>query len=161
MSSDTYPASGQSVARQTYSEQVDQCKPSDTRTGVLWMVIPYTTSELTLAALRHAGACTDLDVHIALVDIQVVQFPCPLDQPPVNKEFSERRLQELLEESGLPGHTSVLYTRDWLEAFKRVLEPGSLVVLATKRRWWPTREDKLARTLTKAGHQVMLLPVVR
>jgi hypothetical protein len=161
MSSNTYPASGQSVARQTHYEEIDQRRLSDTRTGVLWMVIPYTTPELTRAALRHAGACTDLDVHISLVDIQVVPFPCPLDQPPVSKEFSERRLQELLEESGLPGRVSVLYTRDWLGAFKQVLEPGSLVVLATKMRWWPTREDKLARTLTKAGHQVMLLPVVR
>ena len=50
-------------------------------------------------------------------------------------------------------------TRDWLEAFKKVLEPGSLVILATKKRWWPTREEKLARSLAKAGHQVMLLPV--
>src|SRR5262249_36091237 len=111
MSSNTYEASGRSVARQTYYEQIDQRRPSDTRTGVLWMVIPYTTPELTRAALRHAGACTDLEVHIALVDIQVVPFPCPLDQPPVSKEFSERRLQQLLEDSGLPGRPSVVYTR--------------------------------------------------
>jgi hypothetical protein len=55
----------------------------------------------------------------------------------------------------------VLYARDWLEAFRKALEPKSLVILATKKRWWPTRQDKLARALAKAGHQVMLLPVVR
>jgi spermidine synthase len=79
----------------------------------------------------------------------------------VNKKFSEQRLQALLKESGLPGKAAVLYTRDWLESFTKVLEPGSLVVLATKKRWWRTREEKLARQLMKAGHQVMLLPVVR
>jgi hypothetical protein len=149
------------MARQTGYEEIDQRGPSDSKTGVLWMVIPYTTPELTRAALRHAGVCSDLDVHVVLVDIQVVPYPCSLDQPPINKEFSGRRLAELLEETGLSGRAAVLYTRDWLEAFKRVLEPGSLVILATKKRWWPTREEKLARTLTKAGHQVMLLPVVR
>jgi hypothetical protein len=125
------------------------------------MVVPFTTPELTRAALRHAGVCSDLDVHVALVDIQVVPFPCSLDLPPVDQKFSRRRLAELLKETNLPGRAAVLYTRDWLEGFKRVLEPGSLVVLATKRRWWPTREEKLARALIKAGHQVMLLPVVR
>src|SRR5262249_9380326 len=130
-------------------------------TGVLWMVIPYTTPQLTRAALRHAGVCTDLDVHVRLVDIQVVPFPCTLDEPPINREFSEHRLRELLKESHLPGQSTVLYTRDWLEAFRTVLEPGSLVILATKKRWWPTREERLARTLAKAGHQVMLLPVMR
>jgi len=142
-------------------EEIDQRRPPDITTDVLWMAIPYTTPELTRAALRHAGVCSDLDVHVNLVDIQVVPFPCPLDQPPINKEFSEQRLVELLKEAGLPGRAALLYTRDWLEGFRQMLEPGSLVVLATRRRWWPTREEKLARTLTKAGHQVMLLPVVR
>jgi hypothetical protein len=142
-------------------EESDRQRVSDMTAGVLWIVVPYTTPELTLAALRHAGVCTDLEVHVCLVDIQVVPFPCSLNQPPVNTKFSEMRLKALLKESGLPGKAVVIYTRDRLESFKKVLEPGSLVVIATKKRWWRTREDKLAGTLIKAGHQVLLLPVVR
>src|SRR6266704_3412641 len=115
-------------ARQVDCERIDQYTPSAIATGVLWLVIPYTTPELTRAALRHSGVCSDLDVHVRLVDIQVVPFPCPLDEPPINKEFSEHRLRELLKESQLPGQATVLYTRDWLEAFKKVLEPGSLII---------------------------------
>src|SRR5437899_13036014 len=152
---------GKLIANQACYEEVEQRRPSDIRTGVLWVVIPYTTPELTRAALRHAGVCSDLDVHVALLDIQVVPFPCPLNQPPINKEFSKRRLQQLLQENRLSGQAAVVYTRDWFEAFEKMLEPKSLVILATKKRWWPTRQDKLARTLAKAGHQVMLLPVVR
>ena len=152
-------AGSQSTALHKSFIEIDQRRPSDMATGVLWMVIPYTTPELTAAALRHAGVCSDLDVHVLLVDIQVVPFPCPLDQPPINNKFSESRLSAMLKESGLPGKVGVVYTRDWFDAFRRVLEPQSLVILATKKRWWPTREDKLARTLSKAGHQVMLLPV--
>src|SRR5262245_7511604 len=53
-------------------------RPSDSTASVK-VVIPYTTSELTKAALRHAGVCTDLNVHVSIVDIQIVPFPCPLD----------------------------------------------------------------------------------
>ena len=141
--------------------EIDQQRSQELTTGVLRIVIPYTTPELTQAALRHAAVCTDLDVHVSLVDIQAVPFPCPLDTPPVDKKFSEQRLQELFEKTGLPGRAAVLYARDWLEGFTKVLDSHSLVILATRKRWWPTREAKLARALAKAGHQVMLLPVVR
>jgi hypothetical protein len=161
MKRNTYSTGGRFLEQQTGFEEIEQPRPSDVAVGALWILIPYTTPELTRAALRHAGVCSDLDVHVMLVDIQVVPFPCPLDQPPVNKEFSEKRLRELLKASGLPGRVAVFYSRDWLESFKSVLEPSSLVILASKKRWWPTREEKLARTLIKSGHQVMLLPVVR
>jgi hypothetical protein len=130
-------------------------------TEVLGIVVPYTTTQLTQAALRHSAVCSDLDVRVCLVDVQVVPFPCPLDQPPINKEYSQNRLEELLTDTAVPGQATVLYTRDWLEGFRRVLTPGSLVIIATKKRWWPTREEKLARALRKAGHEVMLLPVRR
>jgi len=138
------------------SHDIRLLRPSDNTAG-LRVVIPYTTSELTKAALRHAGVCTDLNVHVSVVDIQIVPFPCPLDLPPIDKEFSEQRLRELLRESQLPGSAEVLYARDWLDGFRRVLEPKSLVILGTKKRWWRTREEKLACALVKAGHQVMLL----
>jgi hypothetical protein len=147
------------VAQQVEHEQIDQYRHPDITTGVLWVVIPFTTPELTRAALRHAGVCSDLDVHVSLIDVQVVPFPCSVDQPPINGEYSQRRLQELFDASGLPGRAAVLYTRDWLEGYRRALGPRSLVIVAAKKRWWPTREGRLARALQKAGHHVMLLPV--
>src|SRR5262245_28622416 len=139
-----------------YQEKDDHA-PTTTAPGVLQLVVPYTTPELTRAALRHAAVCRDLDVQVSLVDVQVVQFQCSLDQPPIDKEHSHRRLHKLLAESHVPGFATVLYTRDWMEGFRRVLGSNALVVIATRNRWWPTREKKLARALTKAGHQVMLL----
>src|SRR5262245_33923104 len=61
-------------------EEIDRRKPTDLTTGVLWIAVPFTTPDLTRSALRHAGVCTDLDVHVSLVDVQVVPFPCPLNQ---------------------------------------------------------------------------------
>lgn len=138
-----------------------QTERAESSREFLSVVVPYTTPELTRVALQHSSACKDLDVHIFLVDVQVVPFPCPLDQPVVDKEHAKHRLQAFLNEDGLSGDAAVLYARDRLEAFRRLLGPHSLVVLATRKGWWPTRERKLARALTKAGHHVMLLPVTR
>ncbi|HEY2384530.1 MAG TPA: hypothetical protein VGK48_25415 [Terriglobia bacterium] len=147
--------------RQLIQPEIDQPSPRENAAGVLWVVIPYTTPELTRAALRHAAVCTDLNVYACVVDVQVVPFPCPIDQPPVNKDHARRRLRQLLSESGLPGQVAVLHTRDWIEGYSRVLQEKSLVIVATRKRWWVTREMKLARGLTNAGHQVMLLPIAR
>ena len=119
------------------------------------VVVPYTTPELTRTALRLAAASSDLDVHVCLVDLQVIPFPA--DLPPVDEECSERRLDELLKESGVPGIGLVFYTSDWFRGFEKLLHAESIVILATKKTWWPTREKKLARMLRRAGHQVLLL----
>ena len=128
--------------------------------SVLWIVIPYTTPQLTREALRYAGVCIDaLNVRVHLIDVHAVPFPCPMDCPPVSKEHSERRLLELAHQSRLPGRAHVVYARDQFQGLLGALPPKSLVVLATKKRWWPTKETKLARFLTGAGHEVMLLVV--
>src|SRR6266850_195426 len=102
---------------------------------------------------------TRLWLEIHLIDVHTVPFPCPMECPPVSKEHSERRLLELAQQSRLPGRAHVVYSRDQFEGFLGALQPKSLVLLATKKRWWPTRETKLARFLTQAGHEVMLLVV--
>src|ERR1051326_4233876 len=80
-------------------------------TGGLRVVVPYTTPELTRAALRHVAASGDLDIHVYLVDLQVIPFP--MDEPTIHEEFSERRFDELLKESGVPGIGVVSCTTDW------------------------------------------------
>lgn len=142
-------------------ENTGQYGASENKSGVLWVTIPYTTTELTQAALRHAGVCTDLGVRVLLIDVQVVPYPCAIDRPPLNREYSSCRLRRLLEESGLQGDPVVLYARDWVEGFGRALKPGTLVIIATKTRWWQTREKRLARALSAADREVMLLPIAR
>jgi hypothetical protein len=57
-------------------DAIDLRRPPEITTGVLSVVIPYTTPGLTRAAMWHAGACSDLDVQVALIDVQIVPFPC-------------------------------------------------------------------------------------
>jgi len=58
-------------------------------------------------------------------------------------------------ESELPISAEVIYARDWELGLRRALAPGSLVLMAMKRSWWPTKDKRLAARLRKLGHQVM------
>jgi hypothetical protein len=133
------------------------------RTGAakeaLWIVIPYTTDELTRMALDQMILCAALNVHVALVDVQVVPSRCSMSEPPVDKEFALRRVRDLLKRTRLPGIANVVYSRDWMEGFLGALDPHSLVLLVARKRLWQTKEDKIARKLAEAGHQVMLFHV--
>jgi hypothetical protein len=52
-----------------------------------------------------------------------------------------------------------VFTREPDAGREQILPAHSLVVLATKKRWWPTAEVKLAQALARAGHSVALLGV--
>jgi hypothetical protein len=125
------------------------------------LCIPYTTSDLTRAALRAVAALTrNLGARVSVVAVQVVPFPLPLHRPAVSPTFFAQKLKSATRgiEVGVVD-TRVVIARDREAAFHRAISPGSLVVLATKKRWWPTRQVELARSLASAGHSVALLEI--
>ena len=116
----------------------------------------FTSAESTLAALKEAGAlASSLGARITLLVPQVVPFPRPLESPPVLIEFNERRFRILANQIAVETSVRIYLCRDGLETLTSVLSPGSIVVLGGRKRWWPTREKKLARRLRRAGHEVV------
>jgi hypothetical protein len=125
-----------------------------TRLGV---VVVFTSVESTVHALRKAGALASrLNARISLVVPQVVPYPLPLTSPPVLLDFSERRFRVIAAESPVETTVRLYLCRDEMETLAAVLEPHSLIVLGGRKRWWPTREKRLARRLRHAGHEVIL-----
>jgi hypothetical protein len=51
----------------------------------------------------------------------------------------------------------LVFARDRADAYLGLLRRQSMVVIGTKDRWWPTREERLARKLTVAGHSVAII----
>ena len=122
----------------------------------LQVVIPHRTTDLTRAALKYAASLSgDLNVRLRLIDVHVVPYGIPLDAPTVNPKHLARKLRKLAQESDLPISAEVIYARDWEHGFRRALAPGSLIVMAMKRSWWPTKDKRLAARLRTSGHQVM------
>ena len=126
----------------------------------LSVCVPYTTSVMTRVALKGVVALTrNLGAHVSLVAVQVVPFPLPLDRPAISPSFFEQELRTVVRGIEVPVDTQVIIARDREVGFDRAISPGSLVVLATRKRWWPTSQAKLARLLARVGHSVALLEI--
>lgn len=125
-------------------------------TAELDLVVPFTTPELTRAALDAASRMGNgLNATVRLVKIQVVPFPMELDQSPVYIDFLKDQLAHL--RSDLPVAREIRLTRDFEEGLLRILGGGSVVILATPRRPWKTRNERLASALRRAGHKAILV----
>ena len=120
------------------------------------IAVVFTAVETTLAALKEAGALAEsLGAQITLLVPQVVPYPLPLESPPVLVNFNEKRFHVIASQSPVKTKVCIYLCRDRLETIKSVLRPGSIVVIGGRKRWWPTSEERLARKLRKAGHEVI------
>jgi hypothetical protein len=133
-----------------------QTIPLTANASELAIVIPHKAPQLTKAALKYAASLSDnLNVRVRLIDVHVVPWGVPLDEPTVDPKYLIRRIRGLAQETTLPVSAEVVYARDWEQGLRRSLGPGSLVLMAIQRSWWRTSEKRLAARLRKLGHQVI------
>lgn len=129
-------------------------------TRKLNLIVVYSSFNATLAVLRKVNLLVKgLDAHIDLVAPQPVPFPNPLEKPPVQLEFVRRRLEQVAQESAMETAVHHYLCRDRLAVLAAVLKPRSIVFIGGAKRWWPTPEMRLARRLSRSGHEVIFIPV--
>ena len=123
--------------------------------------VVYTSMNPTLIALEKAGPLAkSLKSGIEILAVQTVPFAVPLNDPSVPFEFLVKRLKEMaaqFPELPVPIKISAYLCRDQLEALKRVLNRNCPVVMGVKKKWWPSRDERLARKLRQAGYNVILV----
>jgi hypothetical protein len=119
--------------------------------------VVFTSVDATLAALKEAGElASSLGGRITLIVPQIVPYPLPLTSPPVLVDFNERRLRVIASDCRVETRVSIYLCRDALETLKSVLKPHSLVVVGSRKRWWPTVAKRLAKKLRRFGHLVVV-----
>jgi hypothetical protein len=124
----------------------------------LTVFVLFTSIEWTLKALERAcEIARPTGARIVVVVVQSVPFPLPLDTPLVQMEHVitqfEEKVGDLPYDDGIK--VSVYLCRNPIAALKRVLNPNCPVVIGMKKRWWPTREQRLATKLRRAGYDVI------
>ncbi len=133
-----------------------QPAPVEQSEARLNVAVVFTSVDATIAALRKAGTLASrLSGRITLLVPQVVPYPLPLTSPPVLLEWNERRFRVIASEGAVETRVLLYLCRDRLETLRAVLSPRSLIVIGGRKRWWPTPERRLARTLRRAGHEVI------
>ena len=121
------------------------------------IAVLFTSVPSTLTALKEAAnLASSLGARITLLVPQVVPHPLPLESPTVLRDFNEKRFRVIAAESPVETSVHIYLCRDRFQALNGALGPGSIVVLAGRRRWfWPTRDEGLARKLRRAGFEVI------
>jgi len=124
-------------------------------TAELDLLVPFTTPELTRAALDAANRMgAGLNAVIRLVKVQVVPYPLDLKQSPVYIEFLKDQLAHF--QSDIPVAPEIRLARDLEAGLLGTLGGESVVILATRKRPWKTSNERLAAALRRAGRTVVL-----
>lgn len=119
------------------------------------IVVPFTTSSLTRAALTAAKRLSaGLTPLVRVVKVQVVPFPLQLEATPVSATVLRRNLAPVADQFG--AYLQICFTRDSKEGLLQTLALNSVVVIAARRRWWKSREQRLAEWLRHRGGNVVL-----
>jgi len=126
------------------------------RSGPLDIVIPYKTPELTAAALDYAKLLGQgLDIRLRLIDVHVVPYTLPLDEPDVARLHLENNLRRIATKSEVPISPEIVFARDWEAGFRRTLRPHSVVLIPIRKTWWRSADKRMAGRIRKHGHQVV------
>src|SRR5580704_5065796 len=121
---------------------------------MLDLVVPFTTPRLTEMALKAAHRLgTGLDSAIRVVKVQVVPFPLDLRFSPVPVDFLAAQMSHLCGDASC----EIRLARDFEAGLRGTLRYRSMVVLASRKRPWRTRTERLADSLRRAGYTAVMV----
>jgi hypothetical protein len=116
----------------------------------------FTSPAGTLAALQMADRLAKrLDARLRLLLPYEVPYTLPLTRPAVPVGFLEGQLHALACRAPMEISAHIFLCRDKRRTLRLMLKPHSLVVIGGRKRWWPTKEQRLASLLKRNGHHVV------
>jgi hypothetical protein len=120
-------------------------------------VVPYTTMRLTRLALREAQElASKLTSRIRVMRMLTVPYALDLRYPPVALDILREQTRQMAR--GIAAaEISLFLTRNPEESLLRSMHPGSIVVIASRKRWWRTEQERLERICARHGHQVAMV----
>jgi len=120
--------------------------------NVVYTRLPGAAKSLDIASGLARGLGARVTVHVA----QVIPYPLELKSPQVPVQFAEQQLLAMAGEQLVETSIRIYLCRDLTETIRQVLKRDSVVIVGGQKRWWPTRENKLAAALRRDGHRVIL-----
>ena len=124
------------------------------------VVVLYTNPAVTAYALTASSELArDLESSITLMAVHVLPYPSPLETQEGVRQRLETDLKTLARTSPAEIRAKLVFARDRTDACLGLLRRRSMVVIGTRKHWWRTREERLARRLAAHGHSVALIRV--
>ena len=125
------------------------------------VTVVHTTKNPTIAALRTAASlAAGLGAELALLSLEEVPVPLPLDNLPVPVELLEQRLYDMVCDAGIRESEvliQLVFCRNKYASLRQTLAPRSLVVVGETNHSRSRRNRKLDKFLRNLGHDVVLV----
>jgi hypothetical protein len=132
---------------------------ADTALRTSEVIVIFTTTEATLAALRVAVSLSRAcNASVRLIAQQSPTHAAPADSAPSRSpvESSDFR-RRLAQEIDARVDVLVCVYRRVADLARTLLGRHSLVVIGGRASWWPTRQERLRRALESQGHYVLFV----
>lgn len=111
------------------------------------------------AAASHAR---DLDACVVLLVPIVVPYALTLEHPADSPTFVADRFRSLAEALGIDVTIRICLCRPQHATLAPFIPRDAVILVGGRtRRWWPSREQRLAAALTRTGHQVVFISAAR
>jgi hypothetical protein len=134
---------------------------SENQAQPLSVNVVYTGPETTITALRAADSLArDLSATVHIRAMIAVPRQLAMEFAFGSVQVFKRLLSDLVGRVSSKCCEYVLHIylcRNRIETLLRVLRPSSLLVIAGRRRLWPTAETRLYKAAISAGHSVALV----
>ena len=122
------------------------------------IVVLFTTPAGTVAALKMASRLSaNLGARPKVLMLYPVPYTLPLGKQALPDGFLENRVRALQRDFPEEISVRIHLCRHPRQGLREVLEAHSLIVLGGRMRWWPTQEQRWARTLKNDGHEVIFV----
>jgi hypothetical protein len=122
-----------------------------------------TTEEGTQRALSAAAhLANERGTRVVVLVPHVVSFALPVGRSSEDPAAIAAPYRALVSAAGVDATVRVCFCREPQHVFGRLLtDQAEVVVGGTRRRWWPSREERLARDLAGRGHRVTFADIRR
>jgi hypothetical protein len=120
-----------------------------------------TTDEGTERALKAAGHfAREGGTRVVVLVPHVVSFTSRMGLSSADPAAIAAPYRALVSATGVDATVRVCLCREPQQVFGHLLmDQAEVVVGGTRRRWWPSREERLARELASQGHRVTFADV--
>jgi hypothetical protein len=121
------------------------------------VIVLFTTHSGTLAALQTASRLgAKLGAPPQVVMLYEVPYTLPLEERAIPEGFRENEVRALKRDFHGEVLLRICLCRHPRQILRQVLPPRALIVMGAKKRWWPSREGRLARMLRKEGYELVI-----
>ena len=124
----------------------------------LEVVVPLTEWEITRDVLKRVPALTaGLDACVKLVAVHTLPYQDAFYCPTLVHAHLVQQVMDLASGCGFPVEPQVVLAHSREEGLRHALTERSTILIGSRRHWWRTEAESLARSLARKGYQVALL----